>query len=95
MLLFTNGRATPPKITLKLPAEEAKEPKAKRARLDVQGIPDEYEVVLPSHTVKNTFVFSEHERTWVAQPGSESSAARRKREKGESRRCQSSVGRYI
>ena len=78
---------TPPKITLKLPAEEpkeAKEPKAKRARLDVQGIPDEYEVVLPpSHTVKNTFVFSEKERTWVAQPGEESSSARRKREKGE------------
>lgn len=90
LTLLIRRSATPPKITLKLPAEEEKpkgatkseERERKRARLDTTGIPDEYEVVLPSHTVKNTYVFTEHERTWVAQPGEENSAARRKREKG-------------
>jgi hypothetical protein len=92
---------TPPKITLKLPVEKeekeangkAKDKKGKdkdkdskkRPLLDVHGIPNEYEVSLPSHVVKNTYVFTEHERTWVAQPGEEGSAARRKRQKGECR----------
>lgn len=80
-----NARTQPPKITLKLPIQEegAQEPPNKRARLNVEGIPDEYEVVMPSERAKNTYVFTEHERTWVAAPGEESSSAKRKREKGE------------
>lgn len=73
-------------ITLRLPSEDKTPPapdgERKRKRLDVSGIPDEYEVVLPSHTVKNTYVFTEHIRTWVSQPGEEHSAAKRKRQKG-------------
>lgn len=79
-----DSRSQPPKITLKLPIQEQgdEEPANKRARLNVEGIPDEYEVFMPSERAKNTYVFTEHERTWVAAPGEESSSAKRKREKG-------------
>lgn len=88
-----SSSVNPPKITLKLPVQADEKPAggataadraAKRSKLDVNGIPDEYEVVMPSHHVKNTFVFTEQSRTWVSQPGSgESSSMKRKREKGE------------
>lgn len=80
----------PPYITLKLPVEEDEEKKpekgasrpAKRTKLDTNGIPDEFQVILNTERVKNTFIFTEKERTWVAQGGGESSSAKRKREKG-------------
>lgn len=79
--------ATPPKITLKLPTEDddkgSKEPARKRAKLNTDGIPDEYAVVMPSERVKNTYIFSEAERVWVAKPGSGGASQRRKHQKGE------------
>lgn len=80
----------PPVITLKLPVEEDKEPPNKRAKLNTEGIPDEYAVIMPSERVKNTYIFSENERVWVAQPGSGEDSQRRKHQKGEclrGRRC--------
>jgi hypothetical protein len=75
--------APTPKVTLKLPAEEDKEPANKRAKLNTEGIPDEYEVVMPTERVKNTFIFSENERVWVAKAGSGEDSQRRKHQKGE------------
>lgn len=82
------SRAQPPKITLKLPVEEEEKkgngPPNKRAKLNTEGIPDEYEVVMPSERVKNTYIFSEAERVWVAKPGESSGPSqRRKHQKGE------------
>lgn len=80
-----DARSQPPRITLKLPIQAPDEnegPANKRARLNAEGIPDEYEVVMPSERAKNTYIFTENQRTWVATPGQESSAAKRKREKG-------------
>lgn len=75
--------APTPKVTLKLPAEDDKEPANKRAKLNTEGIPDEYEVVMPTERVKNTFIFSENERVWVAKAGSGEDSQRRKHQKGE------------
>ncbi|KAL7423874.1 hypothetical protein Q5752_001459 [Cryptotrichosporon argae] len=49
---------------------------------DTHGIPDEYEVTMPAERVRNTYVFTERERTWVGGRG-ESGLAKRKREKAE------------
>ncbi|CAK9787439.1 Rap30/74 interaction domain-containing protein [Cutaneotrichosporon oleaginosum] len=83
--LIIDNNSIPPKITLKLPSEEDKEPPTKRAKLNTEGIPDEYEVVMPSERVKNTFIFSENERVWVAQPGSGEDSQRRKHQKAHPR----------
>ncbi|BEI84495.1 hypothetical protein CcaverHIS002_0410990 [Cutaneotrichosporon cavernicola] len=83
--LIIDNSTLPPKITLKLPTEDDKQPPNKRARLNVEGIPDEYEVVMPSERVKNTYIFSENERVWVAQPGSGEDSQRRKHQKANPR----------
>lgn len=59
----------------------------RRDELDTRNIPHEYGVDMPGGLgaqVQNKFIFSEHKRTWVAEPGeAESGAALRKRQKGE------------
>jgi transcription initiation factor TFIIF subunit beta len=75
-----SSRVNPPTIHLRLPAEteaEAAETEAqagesstmgarpsKRRKYDTRGIPDEYEVQVPSERAKNTFVFQETKRDW-------------------------------
>ncbi|KAL1407382.1 hypothetical protein Q8F55_006804 [Vanrija albida] len=92
--LFVDNSKVPPYITLKLPVEDEEEDKKaekpagrppKRAGLDTNGIPDEYEVILNSEHPKNTYIFTEKKRTWVAQGGGESSSTKRKREKAHPR----------
>ncbi|TXT13090.1 hypothetical protein VHUM_01491 [Vanrija humicola] len=83
--LNVDNSKNPPYITLKLPVEEETEEDTKRTKLDTNGIPDEFQVILNAERVKNTFIFTEKERTWVAQGGGESSSTKRKREKAHPR----------
>ena len=97
-----SGRVNPPKITLKLPAEEDEKPNLdplgssagpsrKKPRYDTSGVPDEYSVHIPADRSKNTFVFTERPRIYgpgTPNPGVDQ-FGRKKREKGKCRLCDS------
>ncbi|KAL0255375.1 hypothetical protein I308_100179 [Cryptococcus tetragattii IND107] len=65
--LVVDNSVTPPNITLKLTnAEEGTEEgeRAKRAKYDVEGLPDEFKVEVPMERSKNTFLFSEVKKVY-------------------------------
>lgn len=89
--LVVDNSSTPPTITLRLPKEAEggpDRPKRRRDELDTHGIPQDYRVDMrqadsTDDRVRNKFIFSEQQRTWVGQPGGgESSTKKRRREKG-------------
>ncbi|ODO08435.1 transcription initiation factor TFIIF subunit beta [Cryptococcus wingfieldii CBS 7118] len=71
--LLVDNSTTPPKVTLRLthPNEhEVEGQRAKRARYDTEGIPDEFDVNIPVERSKNTYVFSETKKVYEKGSGS-------------------------
>ncbi|KAK4689453.1 transcription initiation factor TFIIF subunit beta, partial [Tremellales sp. Uapishka_1] len=66
-LMIDNAAATPT-VTLRLPPPEVPQidslGSSSKRKYDTSGIPEEYEIYMPPEGPRNTYIFSEKERTW-------------------------------